>query len=342
VNLVTGATGIVGSHVVLELLQRNQRVVATKQKNSNLKQVEKLFSYYTPNHKQLFEKIIWVELDVCDIFSIEDALEGISTVYHCAGFVSFNKSDRKKLKQINETGTANVVIACMKKKIDALCHVSSLATINNLDYTLPLHEGVFWKASGKESDYALSKYNAEREVWRGIEEGLHAVIVNPGIILSPGFWQQSSSQIFDTCYNGNKFYTNGMGSYISANDVAKAMIELTQKRLFSNRYILIENSYSYRDIFNQIHTHLGKPLPTIQATRLMLEIGKVGTALLAFFSGKKPKITRSIINSALNKQIFSNKKLKEALELPLSPIYLSIDQICKQYLAEKSNQQSSS
>jgi dihydroflavonol-4-reductase len=342
VNLVTGATGIVGSHVVLELLQRNQPVVAAKQKNSNLKQVEKLFSYYTPNHKQLFEKITWVELDVCDIFSIEDALEGISTVYHCAGFVSFNKSDRKKLMQINETGTANVVIACMKKKIDALCHVSSLATINNLDYTLPLHEEVFWKASGKESDYALSKYNAEREVWRGIEEGLNAVIVNPGIILSSGFWHQSSSQIFDTCYNGNKFYTNGMGSYISANDVAKAMIELTQKRLFANRYILIENSYSYHDIFNQIHAHLEKPLPTIQATRIVLEIGKIGTALISFFSGKKQKITRSIINSALNKQTFSNKKLKEAIELPLNPIYLSITQICKHYLAEKSNQQSSS
>lgn len=341
-NLVTGATGIVGSHVVLELLQRNQPVVAAKQKNSNLKQVEKLFSYYTPNHKQLFEKITWVELDVCDMFSIEDALEGVSTVYHCAGFVSFNKSDRKKLMQINETGTANVVIACMKKKIDALCHVSSLATINNLDYTQPLHEGVFWKASGKESDYALSKYNAEREVWRGIEEGLNAVIVNPGIVLSPGFWHQSSSQIFDTCYNGNKFYTNGMGSYVSATDVAKAMIELTQKRLFANRYILIENNYSYRDIFNQIHTQLSKPLPSIQATRTILEIGKIGMAIMAFLSGKKPNITRSIINSALNKQIFSNKKLKEVLDLPLSPIGLSIAQICKHYLAEKSIQQSSS
>lgn len=186
-NLVTGATGILGSHVVLALLQKGRKVVASKQPNSDLSKIKTLFSYYGNEALRLYESITWVDLDVRDQLMIEDALEGIDTVYHCAGFVSFNRNERKKMMDINEQGTRNMVNACLHKNIDALCHVSSLATINNLDYTEALTEQVFWKTSGHESAYAISKYNAEREVWRGIEEGLRAVIVNPGVILSPGF-----------------------------------------------------------------------------------------------------------------------------------------------------------
>ncbi|MGZ4090066.1 MAG: NAD-dependent epimerase/dehydratase family protein [Bacteroidia bacterium] len=190
-NLVTGATGIIGSHVVLKLLQANKPVVAARQKNSDVAAVEKLFAYYTKESARLFQKIKWVEVDVCDIFSVEEALDGITIVYHCAGYISFDRRNREKLFKINEGGTANVVNACLLKNV-TLCHVSSIATINNLDYKDNLDETVFWKTSGRESDYAVSKYNAEREVWRGIEEGLRAVIVNPGVVLSPGFWNQSS------------------------------------------------------------------------------------------------------------------------------------------------------
>ena len=178
-NLVTGATGILGSHVVLALLQSNQPVTACKQKTGDIKKIQELFAYYTPDHQTLFERIKWVDVDICDIFSIEEALQGIANVYHCAGFVSFSGRDRKKLRLVNETGTKNMVDACLHMGVKAFCHVSSIGTLHNLDYMGTLTEEVFWKKSGKESDYAISKYNAEREVWRGMEEGLNAVIVNP-------------------------------------------------------------------------------------------------------------------------------------------------------------------
>jgi len=334
-NLVIGATGILGGHVVLKLLQNNQPVIAGKQKTSDLKKVEKLFSYYTPDHKQLFEKIKWVDIDVTDIFSIEEALEGVNYVYNCSGFVSFNKADRKKLFKINEEGVANIVNACLHKNIGGLCHVSSIATINNSDYILPLSESVFWKSSGKESDYAISKHNGEREVWRGIEEGLNAVIVNPGVILSSGFWDQSSSQLFNVCYKGNRFYTEGKAGYIAAEDVAGCMTELVEKRLFANRYILIEDNYPFKDILDTIQTRLNRPKPGINAGKNLLELARMADAFICTFSGKPRRITKPVIHAGLNTQSFSNTKIKAVYSKGFIPVNQAIEKICKDFLADK-------
>lgn len=334
-NLVTGATGILGSTVVLKLLQQNLPVVACKQSTSDIKKVEKLFSYYTIDYKNLFSKIKWVDVDVCDIFSIEEALQGIDTVYHCAGFVSFNKKDRQQLFNINEKGTANIVNACLHKKINALCHVSSVATINNLDYKHALNETVFWKTSGKESDYAISKYKGECEVWRGIEEGLNAVIVNPGVILSPGFWNQSSSKLFTSCYKGNKFYTQGSAGYVCATDVATTMINLINKKLFSNRYIIIENNYTIHTIFNLIQTQFKKPLPTIEATKFLLNMACFADNFLSSLKNKPPTLSKSLIDAALNTQTLSNTKIIKDLNVVFTPINQVISQICTHYLNDK-------
>jgi nucleoside-diphosphate-sugar epimerase len=334
-NLVTGATGIIGSHVLLALLQDNRPVVACKQKSSDTGKVEKLFSYYTKDHAALFAKIKWIDLDLGDLFSVEDALEGIETVYHCAGFVSFNRNQFKKLMEVNHRGTAILVNACLHRNIKAFCHVSSLATINNLDYILPLTEEVFWKRSGKESAYAMSKYNAENEVWRGVEEGLNAVIVNPGVVLSPGFWHQSSSRIFDTCYNGNRFYTSGSTGYVAAKDVADAMIRLVDKKCFNNRYILVEGNHSFKEIFSTIQRNFKKDPPTVNAGRLLLNLGWVVDSLWSFIRGKNPVLTRSIINSAFNQQQYSNQKIINTLGNTFTPIDKTLNEICVHYLADK-------
>jgi nucleoside-diphosphate-sugar epimerase len=333
-NLVIGATGILGSHVVLKLLQNNQPVIAAKQKTSDLKKVKQLFSYYCKNADKLFEKIKWVQIDIQDIFSIEDALDGIKTVYNCSGFVSFDKKDKKKLFKINDTGAENIVNACIYKKIDALCHVSSIATINNSDYTLPLTETVFWKTSGKESDYAISKYNGEKQVWRGIEEGLNAVIVNPGIILSSGFRNQSSSKLFDACFKGNKFYTTGISGYIAAEDVASVMLHLINNRMFSNRYILIENNLSYKDIFGAIQENFHKHKPIIKAGKVLLKTAQIADALKCIVLKKPRQITQPLIHSALNTQTYSNAKIKGVFHEPFSPVYQVIKKICLDYLAD--------
>ena len=333
-NLVTGATGIIGSHVVFSLLQNNELVIAGKQKQSDILKVKKLFSYYTKNYQELFDKIKWVEIDLLDIYSIEAVLENVSSVYHCAGMVSFNKKDRASLYQINEIGTTNIVNACLSKNINSLCYVSSISAINNLDYKLPLNEDVFWKKSGKESDYSISKYNAEREVWRGIEEGLSAVIVNPGIVLSPGFWNQSSSVLFSTCLKGNKFYTNGSSAYIGALDLSAIMLELISAKKFGSRFIIIENNYSYHFILSEIQKQLNKTPPSIKISKWQMRLGRLVSQFASIFTKNHPIISSSMINSAFNTQTFSNQKILALTKRQIMPINQVINEICKIYLSE--------
>lgn len=326
-NLVTGASGILGSHVVLKLLQEGKPVIACKQSSSNTKKTEKLFEYY--REKELFGKIVWKDIDITDVFSLEEAFEGIDHVYHCAGFVSFDNKDRKKIYSINEIGTFNIVTACMHKGVKALCHVSSVAAINNSDYKEPLHENVFWKRSGAESDYAISKYNGEREVWRGIEEGLNAVIVNPGVILSPGFWNQSSSKLFTTMHNGNSFYTDGYAGYVAAKDVASIMIELTEKKQFANRYIIVEGNYSYKHIFETIAKGLNVKPPTIKAGKILLQVGNIAETLISMLTGKNKVLSKALVNSSQNKQSYLNTKVKQTLSFKFTPIDTEILEICR-------------
>lgn len=311
-------------------------VIACKQKSSDTGRVKKLFSYYTVDAEKLFSKIKWVDLDVSDNGTIDEALEGIKVVYHCAGNVSFHSKQRKKLFKINEEGTANIVNACLEKNIK-LCHVSSIATINNLDYKSELTESVFWKTSGKESDYAISKYNGEREVWRGMEEGLSAVIVNPGVVLSAGFWNQSSSRLFAKCYGGNKFYTTGYTGYVDARDVAAIMVKLVEQELFGQRYIVIENNYTFKDILERIQENFGQKKPTINASRSMLNLAGFFERIASKITGKEPALTKALIDSALNSQKLSNQKIKAALNHNFNPVYKAIPEICEHFKADLKN-----
>jgi dihydroflavonol-4-reductase len=332
-NLVTGATGILGSHVALELLKREQPVTAGRRQGSDIAKTEKLFAYYGASDQ--FAKIRWVDADVTDIFSVEEALEGVTAVYHCAGLVSFSAADRGRLFRLNEQGTRNVVNACLHRGVKQLCHASSLATIRNQDVAGPLTEQIFWKSTGRESDYSISKYNAEREAWRGLEEGLDVVIVNPGVILAPGFWDQSSSRLFSRCHEGNRFYTSGMAAYVGAPDVAQVMVALMERKMFGERYIVIEGNYSYREIFTRIQTRFGKKPPSVEVPPALLRAGQRVSSLLSFFRNRPPEVTRSMVRSLLNRQTYSNGKIRNALQHEFRPVPLLIDEICKAYMDER-------
>lgn len=336
-NLITGATGLVGAHVALALLQQNKSVVAIKRQGSDILKTKKLFSYYTSDADILFNKIKWIDADVCDIYSLLEALEGIETVYHCAGFVSFNSKDNKQMHRINAEGTANLVNACLEKNIKALCHVSSIATLQNPDITKNIDESVYWKSSPSASDYAISKYNGEREVWRGTEEGLNAVIVNPGIILGPGFWHQSSGKLIETCYHGNPFYTNGSSATIDAKDVADCMIQLTDKKEFSKRFVLIENNYSFKEILSKVHKALGKKEPNIEAGKVLLTIGKWIDKIRAFMTSKEQLITKETINACLDNNSYNNKRVKETLSYQFIPLHNTVQFACDAYLNDLKN-----
>ncbi len=336
-NLITGATGLIGAHVALQLLQRNEAVVAIKRNGSDVLRTKKLFSYYTPDFETLFNKLKWVDADINDIYALLDAFEGVETVYHCAGFVSFDGKDRKQLHKINAEGTANVVNACLEKKGIVLCHVSTIGTLQNPDITTNIDESVYWKSSPLASEYAISKYNAEREVWRGMEEGLQAVIVNPGVVLGPGFWNQSSGKIISTSYKGTPFYTNGGSATVDAKDVAHCMIELVNKKEFNKRFILVEDNHSFKTVLSVIHKSLGKKVPAIEAGKGLLYLGKWLDALWCVISGKNKTITQETIDAALSRNSFNNGRVKQTLHFEFTPLAVTADFVGKAFLNDIKN-----
>lgn len=332
-NLVTGATGLVGSHVLFTLLQQGKAVVGTKRPTSNLSEVERVFSYYTPDYKNLFSKIIWRDADFSDVLGLDDVLKDITTVYHCAALVSLNNSDRNQLLRTNTEGTANLVNACISNKIDAFCFVSSITVLQNPDIKGDLDETVFWKNTPNQNMYSLSKYLAEQEVWRGMEEGLNAVIVNPGVIVGPGNWDRGTGKLFSTSYKGVKFYTEGVNGFVGVTDVAKAMIGLVDKKIFGERFVLVENNYSFKYILQSIHKALGKTPPQINAGRMFLNIGRMFTFLLP----KDLKVNASMIETLLGKSTYSNQKIVRVLDYKFTPISESIELAANVYKKERAN-----
>jgi len=201
--LVTGGTGLVGSHLLLKLIKQGNVVRALMHNEKSIEKVKKTFSWYESNPADLLDKIEWVSGNILDIYTLENALPGVEQIFHCAAKVSFDKSDRSSLLTVNQKGTANLVNAALEARVKKICHVSSVSALGKTQQGETITENHFWKTSRQNSIYAISKYAAEREIWRGHEEGLKAVVINPSIIIGPGDWKSGSTRLFSTIWKGS-------------------------------------------------------------------------------------------------------------------------------------------
>lgn len=255
--LVTGATGILGRVIVLELLKRGKKVRATKRKSSKLEEVYQSFSFYTDTPKEYFDKIEWVNVDFQDVISLQKALLGIEEMYHCAAKVSFNPKEEKTMYQTNIEGTKNLLYACEKSSVQKFLYVSSIAVLDGVNENGVLDETSDFNPKIDHSSYAISKHFAEMEVWRAAAEGLHTVIVNPGLIIGSGNWQQSSGTLFSE-FDKNSFTFSGGTSYVDVRDVAEISVELMERNIFGERFVLVAENAKYEEVGNLIRYHLKK------------------------------------------------------------------------------------
>ena len=309
-NLVTGGTGLVGSHIILDLIDKGLPVRALKRDKSNLEPIKSIFDFYKKS--DLFEKIEWVNGDILDIPSLESAMDQIENVYHSAALVSFHKKHHKKMYDVNVRGTYNVVNQALSSKVKKIGHISSIAALgrNNTHYYT---EDNKWKNDKNNSYYAITKYGAEREIWRGVNEGLSAVIVNPGIILGPSNWNRSSSTLFKNIYKGLKYYTTGVNGFVDVRDVSKAIISLTNSPIHSERFILVSENLSYKEIFQEIARCLKKEIPIKAASKNMLEIAWRLALLRSYFNGKTPSITKETARTSSQHFYYDASKIKKEI-----------------------------
>ena len=325
--LVTGGTGLVGSHLLYHLCKKETRIRATKRKNSNLDLVEKVFAYYTNDPKTLLKKIVWVEAELLNLSDLEDAFVGITKVYHCAAWLSFNPKHKHQMILNNISSTANIVNLCLANDVKKLCHVSSVAAIGRTSNNPIINENTAWSDGPENSNYAVSKYHSELEVWRGIEEGLDAVIVNPTIILGPGPWEKGSSLLFHQIAHGLPFYTTGTNGFVDVRDVAFAMIQLMESKITAERFILCSESLPFKQTFDYIADALGKKRSHIKVGNFLNAVGWRLAKISALFTGKSPLITKETALSGKSISIYKNNKIKKALNFE----FTSVEQSCKDF-----------
>ncbi|CAN5150692.1 NAD-dependent epimerase/dehydratase family protein [soil metagenome] len=314
--LVTGATGFLGSEVARQLALSGQ-VRCTKRAGSVI-----------PPILQHSQQVEWVEADMMDIFALEDALEGVTQVYHCAAWVSLKQADKKPMINTNVTGTANIVNLCLQKDI-RLVHVSSIAAIGQAKPGELITENHHLDQTTEFDGYAISKLESEMEVWRGIAEGLDAVIVNPSIIIGANAGTAGSGQLFETVRKGLKFYTSGSIGFVDAEDVAKCMIALMNSDIHAERFIISAENRGYQQITTEIAQCFGNEPPATLAKHWMLSIAWRASAVISALTGKAPAIDKVSAQTASVKRGLDNSKIKRATGIEFKPISTTIREICE-------------
>ncbi|AXG73459.1 NAD-dependent epimerase/dehydratase family protein [Flavobacterium arcticum] len=324
--LVTGGTGLVGAHLLLQLAEGKKAVRALYRTEVSKIKTKKLFEHY--NKSNLFTTIEWVEGDITDIPSLETAFANVTHVYHCAAYISFDPNDEELLRKVNIEGTANVVNCALAYGVRKLCHVSSIAALGNpRENETTITEETEWNPEVKHSDYAISKHGAEMEVWRAWQEGLDMVVVNPGLIFGYGFWAQGSGKIFKTVNNGQYFYTKGSCGVIAVEDVTTIMIELMASEVSGERYTLVAEQLSYKEMLFSIADGLNKKRPSIYATPFLTSVAWRLDWLLSKLLQRKRVMTRDMATATHNDENYDNSKIKALLDYNFTNVKEYLKQI---------------
>lgn len=334
--LVTGGTGLVGSHILLRLVESGYKPRATFRTKAKLAITKKVFSYYTDDYQTLYEKIEWIACDILDIPTLEKTFEGISKVYHAAAFISFEPKDYQKLLKINIEGTSNVVNLCIANQIEKLCYVSSIAAIGDSIDDKPVKESNEWTNTSTSSGYAVSKHAAETEVWRGSQEGVPAVIVNPGVILGPGFWKSGSGLFFYAAWKESKYYLpNGTG-FVSVNDVVGSMVQLMESDVQNERFILVNENWTYKRLYDVLAQGLNKKSPRKELKKWMIAMLWRFDWFKSNLTGSRRKLSKSAAKILEQHQIYDNSKInKFAPDFQFENLTRAILNHCSFFLRER-------
>ncbi len=311
--LVTGGTGLVGSHLLIKLYQEGQSARVLSRKKSWPKHIDKVLNYYQIDPDLFKQRFSLCQGDVTDIVSLEEAFENVKKVYHCAALVSFKQSDYHRMMDINVNGTSNVVNMCLDANIDKLCYVSSTAAIGKKGTEKIVVEDGEWVRELNSSNYSKSKFLAEREVWRGQEEGLNVVIANPCVVLGPGNWEESSATLFKQASGGLKFYTDGSNAFVDARDVSDCLYSLMESDISEQRFLVTGHNLTFKSLFDRLSEAFGHKKPNRKSPRWLSNIGWRVEGVLAWMFRRKPRITKETVTSAYTQIAYSNEKIKKAL-----------------------------
>ena len=320
--LITGGTGFLGSYIIKQLVEKNYAVRAIRRGN-------KLPTWIS---KEITDKVEWVEGDILDVVALQDAMESVDTVIHSAAIVSFLRKDREQMYQVNVEGTANVVNMALEKNVSRLVHISSVAALGRTAGGGHVNEEKKWEESKVNTHYAKSKFKAELQVWRGVSEGLDAVILNPSTILGFGDWHSSSCAIFKQVYEGFNWYTPGINGFVDVEDVAKATLLCMESDISEQRFIINGDTWPFKKLQDTIADGFSKKRPARKTTPFLLGVAWRMEKLKSLFTRKKPLLTKESARVAQSQTWFENDKILTALQgFSFTPLEETIKKACEKY-----------
>ncbi|MFK8060351.1 MAG: NAD-dependent epimerase/dehydratase family protein [Polaribacter sp.] len=330
--LVTGGTGLVGAHLLYHLIKNDEKIRAIYRSEKKIEAVKKVFSYYTDD-KTLVDKIEWFHADITEVPAMIPAFIGVKKVYHCAALISFNPKDYREMRKVNIHGTAIIVNLSIDAKIEKLCFVGSIASVGKSLKEEFITEECEWNSQEDNSGYSITKFGAEMEVWRASQENIDVVIVNPGVILGSGFWNNGSGKLFSQVYNGFKYYTEGFTGFVGVKDVVKAMILIMNTNVKNERFILVSENKSFKEVFFMIADGFGKKRPSTKIKSWQTAIFWRFSWLLSKITGKEPLLSKYSARSAHTISKYSSKKIEERVGFQFQKIDEVIHETCKNYIS---------
>lgn len=318
--LVTGGTGLVGGHLLCELTQKNDSVRASFRSESKKEETKQLFNYYfKENAANYFEKIQWIKADILSLIDLESLFEGVSYVYHCAALVSFHKIDFHTCLKVNRQGTANIVNMCLAYKVKKLCYVSSTAALGSV-LVGSTDESTKWKPGREISGYSVSKFSAEKEVWRGIEEGLSAVMINPCVILGPGNWNEGSLSIFKTSSKGISFYPTGSNAIVDVRDVVSCLLFFMNSPIENQRFLCTGQNVSFKNLQTELAICFDKKPPNIKSPRTIALLFAAFSEVINLLLRKRRGLTIESVYSAYKTIVYDNRRIIAATGIQFKPL----------------------
>ncbi|MCG2793073.1 MAG: NAD-dependent epimerase/dehydratase family protein [Weeksellaceae bacterium] len=326
--LITGATGILGRVIALELLKIGKKVRAAKRPTSNIEEVRESYRFYTDRGDFYFQQIEWMDIDIEDLMSLEAVLKDVDEVYHCAAKVSFNPMAQKELYKNNSEFTERLLFAIDPAKVKKFLFVSSVAVLDGFNDQGEMDENSDFNAKLDHSDYAISKYISEMAVWRASAEGLNTVIINPGLIIGSGNWQHSSGTLFRQM--SNAFTFPGSTAYVDVRDVAKIAVELMERNIFGERFIVTSENVKYKHIADKVRLHFGKK-PAKLVPNFILDVLPIVSTIFGWIIPIFKLASKANIETVQSDSKITNKKIRETLNYQFIPIDESVDFHLKNY-----------
>lgn len=328
--LVTGGTGLIGSHLLFRLISNGNNVRSNYRTQSSIEKVRKVFGYYTDNPSALVEKIDWVQADITELGGLDKLFDGIEQVYHCAALISFDPKDFKLLERTNVEGTANVVNLSIKNGVKKLCYVSSIAAIGASVKQKETTEENEWNEA-RATVYGITKYEAELEVWRGSQEGLDIVVVNPGVVIGPGFWKSGSGSFFTYASKGKNYFIPGGTGFVTVTDVINAMNLLMESNIRTEGFILVNQNMTYKELFEKIAPNLGVSPPTKKVSKFMIECFWRWDWARSNLFGKRRKLSKAVAKGLFHKEDYSSEKIKSVLDFEFEDLDKAIEFCCDRF-----------